>query len=122
MNVDSVIKTLTELYPDKKIIQNKDREGNVIEILCLDHVTKGLSEIICVVDKTLPHYHRQATEIYEVLRGKLVLNIDKEKILLQVGDNIEIEPKQVHSAEAEEAWIKITSRPGWNILDHAIVR
>jgi len=122
MNVDSVIKTLTELYPDKKIIQNKDREGNIIEILCLDHVTKGLSEIICVVDKTLPHYHRQATEIYEVLRGKLVLNIDKEKILLQVGDNIEIEPKQVHSAEAEEAWIKITSRPGWNILDHAIVR
>lgn len=122
MNVESVLKTLSDLYPEKKIIQNKDREGNVLEILCIDHTTKGLSEIICVVDKTMPHYHRGATETYEILRGKLVLNIDKEKVLLQVGDSINIEPKEVHSAEGEETWLKITSRPGWNILDHAIVR
>ncbi|MFS8131182.1 MAG: cupin domain-containing protein [Candidatus Dojkabacteria bacterium] len=122
MNVESVLKTLDGLYPGKKIIQNKDREGNVIEILCIDHMTKGLSEIICVVDRTLPHYHKEATEIYDVLRGKLVLTVEKEKVLLQVGDHIQIEPKEVHSCEGQETWVKITSRPGWNILDHAIVR
>src|SRR6185369_1862933 len=111
MNVENVVKTLEELYPEKKIIQNKDREGNVIEILCVEHMTKGLSEIVCVVDRTLPHYHKNATETYEVLRGKLILTKGKEKILLQVGDHIDIEPKEVHAAEGQEAWIKITSRP-----------
>ncbi len=122
MNVESVLETLSNLYPGSKIIQNKDREGKLLEILCIVHTTKAVSEIISVVDRTLPHYHRHATEIYEVLRGKLVLSKDKEKLLLQVGDHIQIDPGEVHSCEAHEAWVKITSRPGWNILDHAIVR
>ncbi|MEO6728297.1 MAG: hypothetical protein ABIM99_00075 [Candidatus Dojkabacteria bacterium] len=122
MNVENVLKTLTDLYPEAKIIQNHDRDGKVIEVLCIYHNTKALSEIISVVDKTMPHYHRGATETYEIVRGKLVLNKGSEKILLQVGDHIELEPKEVHSAEGDETWVKLISRPGWNILDHAIVR
>ena len=122
MNVENVLKTLAELYPEAKIIQNKDRNGNITEILCITHSTKALSEIVSVVDNTLPHSHKQATEIYEILRGKLVITRDKEKLLLQVGDKIQIDPKEVHSAEGQETWVKITSRPGWNILDHIIAR
>lgn len=122
MNVESVLKTLGELYPEAKIIQNKDRNGNVIEINCQLHMTKGLSEIISVVDQTPIHFHKQATEVYEILRGKLIFKKDKEDLLLQVGDKIEIEPKEVHGGQGDETWVKITSRPGWNILDHSIVR
>lgn len=122
MNVESVLESLSSLYPGTKIIQNKDREGNVVEILCIVHTTKAVSEIVAVVDRTLAHYHKHATEIYEIIRGKLILSKEKEKLLLQVGDHIQIDPGEVHSAEGQETWVRITSRPGWNILDHAIVR
>lgn len=122
MNVKSVVETLSQLYPDKNIVENKDKEGKTIEVICKLNATKGLSEFIVVVDRTIAHHHKLATEIYEIIRGKLVLNKGKEKFLLQVGDNITIEPGEVHSGEGNETWVKIISRPGWNRLDHIIAR
>ena len=122
MNVKNVVETLSQLYPDKNIIENKDKEGKTVEIICELTATKGLSEAIAVIDRAIAHHHKIATETYEVIRGKLILNKDKEKFLLQVGDTITIEPGEVHSAEGNETWIKVVCRPGWNRLDHIIAR
>ncbi|MEP7103965.1 MAG: cupin domain-containing protein [Candidatus Dojkabacteria bacterium] len=122
MNVAKILSLLDQLYPGKKVIQNKDRNGNVTEIICEISNDKITSEAVAVIDSTTPHYHKTLTETYEVIRGKLVLVKGKEKYLLQVGDTMVIEPHEIHSAEGDETWIKVTSNPAWTIMDHIVAR
>lgn len=122
MNVKKVIKQLKKEYPSKKIIKND--ENNPTEIICEIDPTEKHSEYgvaIAVIDQSIPHYHKKTTEIYEVLRGELVLILDGKEILLKKGEKATIKPNTIHSAKGKETWIKAYSKPGWVFNDHILV-
>ncbi|HYO49318.1 MAG TPA: cupin domain-containing protein [Chloroflexia bacterium] len=44
-----------------------------------------------------PHVHTRITEIYMVARGTSVMLIDQEKVKLEAGDMIIVEPGEAHT-------------------------
>jgi mannose-6-phosphate isomerase-like protein (cupin superfamily) len=120
MNVEAVVEELKKIYPGKKIIENKNREGKITEIICEIEPGKDKSIAIAVVDKSVPHYHKTITEKYEIIRGQLIVNKAGKDYFLQNGDEMTIHPGEVHSAQGQGAWVRVTSTPGWSILDHII--
>ncbi len=91
------------------------------EILCeIEPATEhpDYSVAISVIEKSVPHYHKIATEEYEVLSGEVILYLGEEKRILKEGDKAVIKPGTIHWAKADSAWIKCTSRPGWVPSDH----
>jgi len=123
MNAEQVIKDLSQKYPGKKIIKNK--KENPTEIICeispaVEHPEKSIA--IAVIDKSEPHYHKQATEIYEVIKGELVINKNKKEYKLREGDRLIIYPGEIHSAFGNETWIKVYSEPGWIPKDHILIK
>ncbi len=119
MNKEEVVKKLKLKYPGKKIVLNNDE--NPKEIICeIDPTQKHpkYSACIAVIDESLPHYHKQTTEIYEVIKGKLILNIGDKVVEMKEGDKIMIEPNKIHWSKGKETWVKTTSHPGWSPKDH----
>lgn len=118
MRVKRVIKDLKSLYPKGKIVLNTPE--NVMEIICeLDPISQ--KKAIAVVDHIRLHYHRKNTEIYKIIRGALKLNTEGRIIIIKEGEEIEIGPGVVHSADGDETWIKVSSDPGWTKEDHVFV-
>ena len=76
---------------------------------------------LAVVGKSKPHYHKITTEIYEVIKGELILTIDGEKHILKPGEKMTIKPNSIHSAEGEETWFLTHSTPGWKVKDHILL-
>jgi mannose-6-phosphate isomerase-like protein (cupin superfamily) len=112
MNTQKVIFALERAYPGKKIIQND--KTNPTEIICEIQTHKedphqGLA--VAVVDQILPHYHTHSTEVFEVIRGILVMKIGDEERELMPGQKVTIEPGVVHSAYGKETWVKRYSTP-----------
>lgn len=120
MDVERVVSELQKLYPDKKIVKNKNRSGDVVEVICEVEPGKNKSVAIAIVEKSIPHFHKQASETYEVIRGQITLHKNGRSYFLQNGDSITIKPGEIHSAEGKGAWIKVISEPGWNLMDHVI--
>lgn len=119
MRVKQILRKFQEKYPNKKIIKNDD--NNPTEILCevessSEHPDYSIA--VAVIEKSKPHYHKKTTEIYEAIKGKLILNIDGKEIILKSGQSLIINPSQVHFALGKDTWVKVTSRPGWKIEDH----
>ena len=114
MNVERIIRKLSEKYPRKKIIKN--REENPTEIIC--EVEPGLA--VAVIDKSITHYHKKTTEIYEIIKGELTVYKDGKGYKLGEGDNLTIKPEEVHYAVGNEAWAKVYSEPPWTQEDHII--
>lgn len=122
MNIKKVVKELRQKYPNKKIIlDSKDNPAELIVELepTSDHPDKSLA--LAVVGKSKAHYHNKTTEIYEPIKGKLIVSINDRKHILGVGDRIKIEPQQILSAEGKETWFLTYSTPGWTFGDHIIV-
>lgn len=121
MHISNVIETLKKKYPGKTIILNNKRE--VTEILCEVEPTvqnKKQSTAIAVIDKTVPHYHKKATEIYTIIEGELTMIIDGRRLSFPKNASVVIRPGQVHEAFGDEVWVKVVSRPGWSKKDHFI--
>src|SRR3989344_1791252 len=121
MNIKKVVDKLKKDYPGRKIILNDDK--NPTEIVCEFQPTSenpNQSAIIAVIDKIIPHYHKISTELYEVLKGPVILYVDGQKRILQDGETFEISPGRVHHAEGKEAWVRCTSTPGWTFEDHLL--
>lgn len=122
MDLKNILQSLSQQYPKKKIILNS--KNNPTEILCeveptTDH--PNYSVAIAVINKTHPHKHIKTTETYEVIKGDLNLNIDGKIIILKSGEKITIKPNQVHEAQGKEAWVRVTSKPGWIKEDHLFI-
>jgi len=122
MDLKNVLQNLSQKYPKKKIILNS--KNFPTEILCeieptADH--PNYSVAIAVIDKTHPHKHLKTTEIYEVIKGELTLNVDGKITVIKSGEKITIKPNQIHQAQGKEAWIRVTSKPGWVREDHLLV-
>jgi quercetin dioxygenase-like cupin family protein len=75
---------------------------------------------IAVITGTAPHYN-DGTETYEVLKGDLALTLNKQVLRLKPGDKRVIKPRVIHSAKANGAWVKVTTRPGWTPSDHHLI-
>lgn len=122
MNTEKIIKELLQRYPGKKIIKND--EENPTEILCeVDPAENGLDAgmAIAVIDKSKRHYHKKSREIYEVIRGKLIINKDGQDLHLKETERLTIEPGEIHFAVGNETWVKVYSEPGWAPEDHILV-
>ncbi len=122
MNTNQVISELSKKYPDKKIVRNK--KDNPTEIICeIDPVTEHpeRSIAVAVIDRSEPHYHKESTETYEVMRGELMINKDGKEYKLKKGDKLTIKPGEVHYAIGNETWVKVYSSPGWTPEDHLLI-
>jgi len=118
MNVEKVVKELKTLHPGKNIVLNTPE--HTTEIICeLDPVSQ--KEAIAVIDYSAKHYHEFFTEIYEVLKGTLIIYMENHEVKLEKGDRFEMKPGVVHYAKGDETWIKVYSDPGWSKKDHILV-
>lgn len=119
MKVKKVVNQLKLKYPGKDIIKND--ESNPTEIICEVEPTREHPEYslaVAVIDKSLPHYHKKATEEYRIIKGKLRLHIGSETIELEQTQKFKISPGKIHWAEGNETWIECRSTPGWDKNDH----
>lgn len=122
MNTQKIIQELQEKYPGKEIVL--DSEDNPTEIICEIEPTSEHPErstAMAIVGKSKSHYHKKTTEIYEAVKGELIIYKDGKKYVLAEGEKITIEPGIVHSAEGDEAWFLTYSEPGWTLEDHIIL-
>ena len=71
--------------------------------------------------KSVPHYHKEMTEIYTLLEGAGFVNINDKSIEVNVGDSIRIDPNEVHNVEATlNMRFMCIASPAWTIEDHII--
>ncbi len=122
MNTKKVSQKLQEKYPGKKILQLPPE--NPTEIICeieptIDH--PKFSKAIAVIDKSATHLHRKSIETYKIIKGELTLFLNGQKKILNEGEECEIKPYIIHSAEGNETWVEVRSTPGWNSQDHRIL-
>lgn len=122
MYTERVIFALKQMCPGKKIMKFPDSSPS--EILCEQDPTdhhESYSIAIAVIDKSAPHKHVLATEVYEIIKGTLTLHVDGKKHLLKEGEQFTILPGTVHYAEGDETWVKVLSKPGWKATDHILI-
>ncbi len=122
MDTKRIIEEIKEKYPGKTIIC--EPEENPREIICeIDPTSEhpGKSVALAVVGKSKLHFHKNSTEIYKALKGKLIVIIGGKKHILKEGEKITIKPHEIHSAEGNEAWFLTYSKPGWRFDDHIVV-
>ncbi|MBP9690667.1 cupin domain-containing protein [Candidatus Woesebacteria bacterium] len=121
MKVPQIIQELEAKYPDKTIVKNDANDPT--EIICEVEPTRDHPEYslaIAVIDRSVSHYHKISTEAYTVIKGKLTLMINDEKRILHDGEQVTIPPGATHSAQGDEVWVQVESRPGWTFEDHII--
>jgi mannose-6-phosphate isomerase-like protein (cupin superfamily) len=121
MQVQRIIKELKRKYPNKNIVQNKDKRGRVTEIVCEVIQEPDYSFAIAVIDYSRPHYHKKLTETYKVIKGTLVVKRQYKEYLLKPGGTVTLKPYEVHSNKGDETWVEVISHPGWNSKDHILV-
>lgn len=122
-NKDRVIDELKHRYPGKKIVVND--ENNTTEIICeVEPATENSAKSVSVVviDEKIEHVHPNTTELYEVLKGELVVSNPNGDRKLRAGESIAIHPGEKHTTEGHGTWIKVTSTPGWSDKDHIKVK
>lgn len=99
-------------------------EEEPTEIFCeLDPSPKGASDrrvVITVVDKTISHMHKRAIEVYEVLKGELLLTINGKEDVLRKGGAKVIDRGQIHSAQGNETWVRLSAF-NWSPEDYVPV-
>jgi mannose-6-phosphate isomerase-like protein (cupin superfamily) len=78
---------------------------------------------VAIIERSQPHFHRATTEVYRVLKGTLLVARAGMGVVLQAGEEITLEPGQIHQAfgHGEPAWIEVISSPPWCADDHFVV-
>ncbi len=123
VNTQSVLAELEALYPGKLI--KKLPPDDPKEIVCEfdpkeDHPDWSLA--VAVIDQSAPHYHRQTTETYMVIRGTLTLHVGNQELTLFEGQQYTIIPEQVHWATGDETWVEVYCSPGYTSDDHILAK
>ncbi|MCU7806190.1 MAG: hypothetical protein KZQ96_23705 [Candidatus Thiodiazotropha sp. (ex Lucinoma borealis)] len=123
MDKEKIIAKITSRYPGKEIIIDPPGAVDPAEIIVELEPTSqhpGHSLALAVVGKSTPHYHKKTTEIYEAVEGIVKIDIEGKEVVLQPGEKVTINPKQLHHAEGNKAWFLTHSRPGWTFEDHIV--
>lgn len=123
MTAKETIDYFQEQYSGKNVIELPP--GKPTEIICelepsSEHPEYSIA--VAAISSSKPHYHKKATEFYEVVRGGLILMVDDKSIKLNVGDIYTVKPQQIHHAKGNFTLVKVTSRPGWTSDDHILVK
>lgn len=126
MNKASVLKELNKLHPGRLVICIPEDSDNPTEIICpLDNIEGG-SRAVVVIDSTEPKYHKVSTERFTVLRGRLIIqternnslgNRESEAKVLNAGDSFTVEPMTVYSLHGDETWLEADTFPAWSPED-----
>jgi mannose-6-phosphate isomerase-like protein (cupin superfamily) len=122
MNTQQIIKELQEQYPGKNIVL--DPVDNPTEIICEVSPTSEHpenSQAVVVAGRSKPHFHKVSTEVYEAVKGDLIIYKNGVKHILKEGNTITIEPNVIHYVEGNESWFITYSKPGWTLEDHILV-
>lgn len=64
-----------------------------------------------------PHFHKQAEQVFYILRGEAVFYINGEKLYVKEGESISVEPKSKHyisNESEEELEFLVVSAPSTN--------
>ncbi len=112
MDTDKIIAQLAREYPHAPTYVNDIK--NPTEVICeVEPVQRhsGYNASVCVVNRTSPHYHKQANQIYYVLKGTLTLYINDQKKVLQEDEVAVVQAGEVHWATGKETWIELYSEP-----------
>lgn len=123
MDLKKVTAELKKEYPGAKIVPNKASDPT--EIICeVDPSSKhsGFSSAVAVIDQSEPHSHHFTAEIYYVLRGKLEMVINNQRIVLNQDEYRVIPPNTIHSASGKQTWVLVYSEPGWREDDHHLLK
>lgn len=123
MNFKQIVEELKEKFPNKKIIPNDN--SHPTEIICevepsSDH--PEYSKAMAIIDQSIKHFHKNATEEYIVIKGNLVLTVDGEDHDIAEGQSYIIYHLQHHSAKGDSTWVECISTPGWQFEDHIVVK
>lgn len=121
MTVEEVMKHFKKNYPGKLIVRLP--ENNPTEIICEVEPTKkhaDYSIAIAAIKTSSPHFHKLATEKYEILSGRLKLTVDNQTLSLDKGETYTVLPNETHYATADFALVRVTSEPGWAAKDHIL--
>jgi quercetin dioxygenase-like cupin family protein len=119
MNAEKIISHLEEEFPGKAIIAIPTE--NPKEILCELEKSEAHSVTIAYIDQSVPHYHTQIKEKYQIEQGSLVLNEAGREIELKEGEEYAIYPPLIHSAKGKATRVRVTSTPKpWTPEDHIL--
>jgi quercetin dioxygenase-like cupin family protein len=123
MNLQDVLRYFHKNYPNRNVVLLPKEQPT--EIICEADPSSNhpaYNRAIAAIQKSAAHYHKQAVETYTVLKGKVVLYIDKERVELREGESHVIQPQQIHHVESESfALVQVDSKPGWTADDHFLV-
>lgn len=123
MNAKKIINQFQKLYPEKRIFPNDLKIPT--EIICEVEPSSShpdFSIAVAVIDNSFPHFHKKSKELYEVIKGELKINKDGQDYFLKEGESLEIVPGEIHFAQGNSVWIKVTSHPGWTVEDHLLIK
>lgn len=122
MNKQAVIGELSAMYPGKPI---KELPGDdCAAIVCEFDPAESHPEwslAVVVIDRLAPHYHRNTTEVYHVIRGALKLRVDDDELDVFEGQQFTIIPGKVHSATGDETWVEVYCTPGHLPEDYIMI-
>jgi mannose-6-phosphate isomerase-like protein (cupin superfamily) len=70
------------------------------------------------VSESKPHYHKETTEFYFILKGEGIIRINEEEVEVEKGMLVMIRPGSVHSIKAfGEIELLVIASPAWRIED-----
>ena len=77
------------------------REGYSKKILLTEDDLKSKGNLVQVVrnkahTEIKPHYHKQMTEVYHILKGNAVVFCGEKRVRAEPGDTLLCEPEEVH--------------------------
>ena len=113
--IEQIKAELLREYPGAAIKVAPDRAEIVAEI--------EPKRAVAVIERSQPHFHREMTEVYRILRGTLYVACGGEGHVLSPGQSLTIEPGTVHHARAAGgvAWLEVLSEPAWTPEDHHVL-
>lgn len=120
---ERIVETFRAQYPYRTTIEMPGLFPT--EFLCEVEPTSEhpeYSKALAVVDKSAPHKHTKTKETYKILKGQLVVHKDDKEFSLSEGEELIINPGEVHWAEGHETLIECYSKPGWTQEDHILVK
>lgn len=121
MNTKKIVSELKKKYPGKEIILNPSKNPTeiIVEIdPTSDHPEYGVA--LAVVGRSEPHYHKNTTEVYQVIKGKLIVYIAGKKHILKEKEKITINPGTIHYVVGNETQFLTYAKPGWTAQDHIL--
>jgi mannose-6-phosphate isomerase-like protein (cupin superfamily) len=113
--IEQIKAELLREYPGAAIKVAPDRAEIVAEI--------EPKRAVAVIERSQPHFHREMTEVYRILRGTLYVACGGEGHVLTRGQSLTIEPRKVHHARSADgfAWLEVLSEPAWTSEDHHVL-